>query len=587
MFFLGWLFVCIGGLLPLLQVRALANSPTVPRSALLIGSWSLLLIGYIWRSARLRTVTFSRAQGAVGLYLLVSILSIAWCRDRPAALTAAFELGALVSFAWGTASIVASERKFSRLLIGVNGLAALPVTAIALFQNSGGHLRAFPETFGPGGTFGNKNVLAFWMEPLFAGAFLLVLTGFSRRYRWGLATLAGLFLAMLVVTRSRGAWLASALTMIVAVLVLLCVAPSRRLCWRVIASWRPVVWSLVLGAGSAVLSGKIGSVRRGLVPPSLVNGAAASASVRWSYYANTLAAWKTKPWGWGLGAFRTAFCEYANQVVPIPASDYNLFTQPWDAHSDWIQLLLEVGPVGVGVFSLMLVTVGFQTVRSWTSLLVSDRLLALAIGAALTVTLVHAGVDYPLHRPASAMLWWEHLGILMGISAKSSQCWVWSWPNWVRWGVISIASTVAAAALWFSVMLVVTDRQLALADRALAQRNFVEARALLEPVVLRFPFHFLANRSYTRASYQVFVRTNDDVDRVRRAFALVLENEPYLPGANLMAATVELARHDRLAAKRYLDRAAHTLPDDPDVRRIALEIERTSDRPPDDVPRRP
>jgi len=122
-------------------------------------------------------------------------------------------------------------------------------------------------------------------------------------------------------------------------------------------------------------------------------------------------------WGVGAGSFDSLSLRYG----PASYSSRHLY-----AHNDWLQILFEYGAVGMGLFSLMVLThllVGLISIFKMAkdlycmSVIPQHPKLALAIGAfsgsvALTT---HAFFDYPLQVMSSLFLCALSLGILSAL----------------------------------------------------------------------------------------------------------------------------------------------------------------------------
>ncbi|HKU24808.1 MAG TPA: O-antigen ligase family protein [Candidatus Sulfotelmatobacter sp.] len=107
--------------------------------------------------------------------------------------------------------------------------------------------------------------------------------------------------------------------------------------------------------------------------------------------------------GWGLGTFPT--------IYPTFRSFYtNLFVN--EAHNDYAQLLVETGAVGFGLmlwFVYLLYRRGFPTSRRWE--FKWDGAVSLAALLGCTALLLHSLVDFNLHVPANAAVFYALCGL--------------------------------------------------------------------------------------------------------------------------------------------------------------------------------
>ena len=125
-------------------------------------------------------------------------------------------------------------------------------------------------------------------------------------------------------------------------------------------------------------------------------------------------AWDAFPWGTGLGSFVPVYAssEGTNDLIVAFANR---------AHNDALELLLELGAVGLVA---MLMAVGWLAVRSralWQGRLVGadagDLVLARAGAVIIAVAFLHSLVDYPLRTTAMMVT----LAFCAGLLVPASQ----------------------------------------------------------------------------------------------------------------------------------------------------------------------
>ena len=114
--------------------------------------------------------------------------------------------------------------------------------------------------------------------------------------------------------------------------------------------------------------------------------------------------------GCGLGAYVSAFLKY-KVSHPLLTADY--------AHSDYLQLLAELGMIGFSIAAALVLTVLAKAVRAASRHSEpNSRFLALACAGAMVAILIHSLVDFNLYIPANALL----LAWISGISAGLTFC---------------------------------------------------------------------------------------------------------------------------------------------------------------------
>jgi O-antigen ligase len=265
------------------------------------------------------------------------------------------------------------------------------------------------------GTYASKNTYANLLA-MAAPLAVLGLWGASARrsgQRWGnawwsVAALLILLAAALASTSRTG--IATALLVTLLALALLAPAAERGASrWRQRRLWLPVLALMLLGA--ALFMGGLDWVDR-FDADRLAADDAMRALTREATWQGALAYW---PLGSGLGSYAWVFPRFQSPEVGRWLLDL--------AHSDYLQILMETGVLGLAAMMLALALTGrrvLQLIRAargtWSS---ADRM-AVACGLGLLATLLHAWVDYPFRIPANAMLAAFLLGVFLREPAPAS-----------------------------------------------------------------------------------------------------------------------------------------------------------------------
>lgn len=106
---------------------------------------------------------------------------------------------------------------------------------------------------------------------------------------------------------------------------------------------------------------------------------------------------QAQPWfGWGMASYPRVFYLYNTQESPID----HLPVFYYDAHSDWLQSLAELGFVGTGLLGLQGL-IPLLSLRRHRVGFIPGYLLA---GCALV--LLYAWVEFPFGNPAVVLAWW-------------------------------------------------------------------------------------------------------------------------------------------------------------------------------------
>jgi tetratricopeptide (TPR) repeat protein/O-antigen ligase len=378
--------------------------------------------------------------------LLVSVSSSAWGRMRStllpllglhgviavSLLAAGDLLTALVRWgelaAWSTLLPLAaavSGRRWLPRLGGALALAAGLASLLLLVSHAGlfglAHLEA--------GTFGNRNQL---------GQFLAMALWFAAvplAWRRGVAgraaaiALCAAILCALLLTRSKGAWLAAmAAPLILGGAMVFGLLPR----WRGRLSRRLLAPVLLLMGALAVLAAlNAESLRREWATVSTESQGIAVRRMLWS---GTVEMIGDHPLlGVGIGQWPLAFPPHLDQ-------EHFAFenTRPREAHSDWLQLIAETGGLGALTMLVLLLWVGLRcrhALRTPEAVAPTLALLALAAMAA---------IDFPLQRAVPPILAALLVGSLVGsVEWKSGK----TRKSHLRWAWLLLAVGLIALAV--------------------------------------------------------------------------------------------------------------------------------------------
>jgi len=265
-------------------------------------------------------------------------------------------------------------------------IVAAPLILIAGVESILGLLQ-FSATNAPAkGTYGIRNHLAGLLEMAYPFAAMYGLAALRTRRRrdarWLQAlagfSVAGLLLAGLLVTLSRGglaALLVSALLVIV--IVIYNEAPPKRRLWAMVGLFGALI---VIGALVIPL-------------PLVLRLAEHTSEGRYTVFREALPVLRDYPlFGCGLGGFESAFLKY-KAAEGILVVDY--------AHNDFLQYLEELGAVGFSIPALLIGCLMVRTIRHATSR-TEARWFAIACTGAITAILVHSAFDFNLYVAANA-----------------------------------------------------------------------------------------------------------------------------------------------------------------------------------------
>jgi O-antigen ligase len=364
---------------------------------------------------RSRRLELTLVDVLLGGFLLLSLAAALlaqnhWLAFRALGLTLS---GALIF--WSARAV--SRAGLGTALVTTLAAAVMFGAVTALLQAYGVELAVMAERRAPGGTFGNRNFMAHFMA---LGAPVLALAGLEARRRselvvWQIG--GALVAAALVLSRSRAAWLALVLALILFVAEGLWAGGlwrNRTARGRVLA----LAGAAALGAVLALVlpnrlewksdSPYLDSLRE------IADYREGSGRGRLVQYQNTLRMAFDHPiLGVGPGNWPVAYPKYTFPGDPAFDREDFIPTNPWPS-SDWVALLAERGPLALLAVLLAGATLAVGAWRRWRAgLTTSEGLEALA---ALLTLVVLAGVsafDAVLLLPAPTVFTATLLGALV------------------------------------------------------------------------------------------------------------------------------------------------------------------------------
>lgn len=351
----------------------------------------------------IRRIAITGTDWLLFAYLILSALSAITATNRWLGVRALAVTASSIAIFW-TARALSRAGLASPLLNGL-ALAVVIAAATALVQAYGLRTDFFAQTRVPGGTLGNRNfiahVAAFGLPLCFLAAlrtkrFLLTSTGVA------------IVSAALVLTRSRAAWLAGG------VMLLIFVVSTRM--------WRRFFGVLVFAA-----AGVAGAL---LIPNTLrwrgenpylqsVRGVAnyeeGSGRGRLVQYEHSLRmAASHALLGVGPGNWPVEYPKYAaRDDASLNPSEPGMTFNPWPS-SDWVALVSERGLAGALLMVLICVGIAIRGLRH------DDRLLGGTLLAMLAAAVVAGLFDAVLLLAVPALIVWAALGALWPVEPMSA-----------------------------------------------------------------------------------------------------------------------------------------------------------------------
>ena len=366
--------------------------------------------------ARRRTIRIDAIDLLIAGFLAWSVASALfatnyWLAQRAASLSIA---SAIVFWA---ARQLGTEGHY-RPILKAAALATSVAAIVGLSQAYGVETEYFSLNRAPGGTFGNRNFVAHFCV---IGLSALVYTTITARSAAGAiaGTLScGAAVALLVLSRSRAAWLAAAAIGLVLVPALIASRAhwaGHGIGWRLA---RIALTSVVAAALAVYLPNRLNWNSDSPYLDSairVVDYSSGSGRGRIAQYLNSARMATADPLlGVGPGNWPVLYHRFAPARDPSMADDGRT-ANPWPS-SDWVAFVSERGVLAALALAAAFALLFVRSLRRWTELGSSDAVLARLVGlGTITATLTVSAFDAVLLLAAPALLAWSVVGATSGI----------------------------------------------------------------------------------------------------------------------------------------------------------------------------
>jgi O-antigen ligase len=375
----------------------------VPKELVLVAAATLA--GAIALGA-VRRVALTRVDTLLAAFLVVSVLSALHAANPWLAWRAVAVSAAGITLFWAARAV--SRAGYEREVLAGVALAIVAAAVTSLLQAYGVRGDLFSLNRAPGGTLGNRNFVAHLAA---AGLPALVFSsiGARRPFRFLLGAVGvTLVVWALVLTRSRAAWLAAGVALVIALFVVLR-APGK---WGGLATvWRAGVLAICAGVGTVLAVTLPNALHWKSNSPYLDSAVGVadfregSGHGRLVQYSNSLRMAAAHPvFGVGPGNWPVAYPRVASAHDPS-LDDDGMTANPWPS-SDWVAFVSERGLIAAGCLALALCGLAVTAVGR------RDSLSGLAMLATIVALVIVGAFDAVLLLPTPSAVFWPALGAL-------------------------------------------------------------------------------------------------------------------------------------------------------------------------------
>jgi len=545
--------ICTFIFLPLIYISSVFDFVRWPRLLLLQGLTVAMLLAWIvsGRTYRSPAPTIARPMLA---FLGWQVLSTLWAGNTIEALLRANQTVAFGAFGLVCAYCLAGPRAIHQVFRAV-ALALGIVSFICICQYWGLAFEYIPTAGNPSATFGYRNYLATYLVVALPIAAAVSTSDRSAPVRAIAAVVCAASLAALLCTRTRGAWIAGLIT------VLLFVVGYVR--WGgspILRVFRMYAAPLVLILVSAGMMGlptsrasdpgqfKIDEQKADALTALQTSFSPSASRDRIHRWHRTLAMVTDHPlFGVGLGGWQFAYPTY-DKGATITSN-----VAPQRPHNDPLWILAETGLIGLLLYAWLIGSVVLVASRIWAAK-AENRAIAIACALGVVGYVVHSLFSFPLERVASSALMWFAIASVASLSSEPEGPKLTGipWPAYLTAAILVVGTGMTTQRLRF-------DVAYGRAVEAWRRSDWVSVASEAQTAVNIGPYDYRAYQ-LLGAGYQQTGR----YDLAKTAYQTSLnyhQNEGHLPLADLllrMGHPTGAAEHYRAEAELYPNRiAAH------------------------------
>jgi len=405
-------FAVLFFLLPIVYIHQVFETASIPRHILItiVASFLLLLYSIQFFSKKV-TFTFSYLHISFLVFLFWAQLSIFWSADVKNSVTELTQLSVYFIIAFFASQLEYKQIKNIFLAIFIGASIAAIIGILQAFNFNPLELKMGTAL---ASTFNNKNHASVFFDLVIPLALISMLT--TKSHEKYIASIAyTLSITFILLAKTKGSILGY---FIFTIFLLFFVYKNKSISTQLLNK-KNLTHYFLLSFVIPVLIYTLSSISflDSHTPKNWnTDLTKSSTSVRLSWYKNAYAMLKENPLtGVGYGAFRKGFAPYASSpnIVNSLTEDQAVA----QLHNDPYQIFLELGILGGGLIviifsyiifkgSVTILSTNFNNKGSPSYILLGSLL-------ALTSSITHSFVDFPMRLPSSAVLFWFITGIIL------------------------------------------------------------------------------------------------------------------------------------------------------------------------------
>lgn len=416
-------------ILPLLYIGSLRDASSLPRYTLYgISSGIILSLILFKKLAEHKPLIFKRNLFlTVFMFLGWAWFSFSWSIDPKNSLLELIQLTGCIVIGFSISQIKNHRIFIFIISSSIAGASIAALIGIAQYFNY--NPLGYLQFSVPASTFTNPNIATTYFDLITPLAFVSIFIAKNKIHK-SLATISSILcLSFLLLSHSRGSWLALLFVFIGLIFLVLKNPNFKNTLYSHVSKHKSyLITAIMLPLFLFFLPStifnlpEITSNSLVMVPNPPIKKSQLvfddSTKIRLHAYINSMSMIKDQPvTGTGYGGFKTGFRNYMFEVVPFSrVNEDKIYAR---LHNDILQIFVELGLLGGFLFIyiyIVLLQTCWQTIKKANN----HKIVFLMSGLFLAIIAngIHALVDFPFHKPNSALQFWIWLGIISAIAVK-------------------------------------------------------------------------------------------------------------------------------------------------------------------------
>ena len=577
-------------LLPVIFSNQVIETASLPRFSLTaIFACGLLLVFSLQIFTEKTTITITKLHITFFIFFCWALLSINWSVDVK---NTTIELTQL--FAYFTLAFFASQinKKQIRIIFVAIYTGASIAAVIGILQAFNFNPLGLNMTTALASTFNNKNHAAVFFDLVIPLALISMLT--TKSYEKYIASIAyTLAVTFILLAKTKGSILGYIVfSLFFLVLIYKNKSLQKQLFHKKIFI-HFIVLSFIVPLSIYTLTNNTPTNINNKTAPISWNAdlSKSSVNIRLSWYKNAYTMFEESPLaGVGYGAFRKGFTPYAANPNIVKTLNEDVYVA--HLHNDPYQNFLELGIPGGGLIVLIFSYIIFRATSILSNTDTKNKnspdYILLGTFLALIASITHSFVDFPLHLPSSAALFWFVTGVIILQLNKASDshvkkfqlstlsgsiifiiCIFFSWHNFDLYQRFFTASNLT----YKTTLSIVKEKNCTKAkkeidqaidiffDYALTRQRYVQVYSYcdLSPEVKLAAMNRVLNYDLSNARARLtranLMLENKEFKRARADFSYLTYVLPHRPAAYLGLGDIATLNKDYSTARKYYEKA--------------------------------